>query len=42
MSEYNGMSYENISEILGLPLGTVKSRMFYALQHLRERLKGKV
>jgi RNA polymerase sigma-70 factor (ECF subfamily) len=42
MSEYNGMTYEEIGEILGLPLGTVKSRMFYALQHLREKLKGKV
>lgn len=42
MSEYNGLSYEEIGEILGLPVGTVKSRMFYALQHLRDRLKGKV
>jgi RNA polymerase sigma-70 factor (ECF subfamily) len=42
MSEYNGMSYEEIGEILGIPLGTVKSRMFYALRHLREKLKGKV
>ncbi len=42
LSEYNGLSYDEIVEVLGLPLGTVKSRMFYALQHLRERLKGKV
>jgi len=42
MSEYNGMTYEEIGEILGLPIGTIKSRMFYALQHLRDRLKGKV
>jgi RNA polymerase sigma-70 factor (ECF subfamily) len=42
MSEYNDLPYEQISEILGIPVGTVKSRMFYALQHLRERLKGKV
>jgi RNA polymerase sigma-70 factor (ECF subfamily) len=42
MSEYNELAYEEISEILGLPIGTVKSRMFYALQHLREKLKGKL
>ena len=39
MSEYNGFSYQEISDILGIPLGTVKSRFFYALKHLRERLK---
>jgi RNA polymerase sigma-70 factor (ECF subfamily) len=40
LSEYNGFKYAEISEILGIPVGTVKSRMFSAVQHLREALKG--
>ncbi|MFT5285064.1 MAG: RNA polymerase sigma-70 factor (ECF subfamily) [Planctomycetota bacterium] len=33
------LSYSEVGEILGVPVGTVKSRMFYALRHLRERLE---
>jgi RNA polymerase sigma-70 factor (ECF subfamily) len=40
LSEYNGFKYAEIAEILGIPVGTVKSRMFSAVQHLRETLKG--
>jgi RNA polymerase sigma-70 factor (ECF subfamily) len=40
LSEYNGFKYAEISEILGIPVGTVKSRMFSAVQRLRESLKG--
>ncbi len=40
LSEYNGLKYAEISEILGIPLGTVKSRIFGAVQRLREKLKG--
>lgn len=40
LSEYNGFKYAEISEILGIPLGTVKSRMFSAVQRLKEALKG--
>jgi RNA polymerase sigma-70 factor (ECF subfamily) len=40
LSEYNGFKYAEIAEILGIPVGTVKSRMFSAVQHLREALKG--
>ncbi|MFA5857698.1 MAG: sigma-70 family RNA polymerase sigma factor [Elusimicrobiota bacterium] len=32
-------SYEEISEILGCPVGTVKSRMFYACETLRKMMK---
>ncbi len=39
LSEYNGFKYAEISEILGIPVGTVKSRMFSAVQRLREALK---
>ena len=40
LSEYNGFKYAEISEILSIPVGTVKSRMFSAMQRLREALKG--
>ncbi len=40
LSEYNGFRYAEIAEILGIPVGTVKSRMFSAVQRLREALKG--
>ena len=32
------LSYSEVGELLGIPVGTVKSRMFYALRHLRTRL----
>ena len=40
LSEYNGFKYAEISEVLGIPVGTVKSRMFSAVQRLKEMLKG--
>lgn len=33
------LPYEEVSEVLGIPVGTVKSRMFHAVRRLRERLK---
>ncbi len=42
LSEYNGLSYEEISDVLDIPIGTVKSRIFRALSRLRNRLKGKI
>lgn len=39
LAEYNGFRYPEISEILGIPVGTVKSRMFSALRRLRENLE---
>jgi len=38
---YGGHSYEEIAEILGIPLGTVKSRIFYAVKSCRGALKEK-
>ena len=40
LPEYNGFKYAEISEILGIPVGTVKSRMFSAVQRLKEALKN--
>lgn len=36
---YAGHSYEEISNIVNLPLGTVKSRIFYAVKACKEKLK---
>ena len=38
---YGGHSYKEIARISGLPLGTVKSRMFNALKKCRLRLREK-
>jgi RNA polymerase sigma-70 factor (ECF subfamily) len=38
LSYYGGLSQTELSERLGVPLGTVKSRMFAALAKLRELL----
>ncbi|MCA9734384.1 MAG: sigma-70 family RNA polymerase sigma factor [Deferribacteres bacterium] len=36
------MSYEDIAEMLDIPLGTVKARIFRAREMLKRRLKGKI
>lgn len=35
---FNGLSYEEISRTMGIPLGTVKSRIYVAIQTMREQL----
>lgn len=40
MMYYEGFSYEEISEKLGLPLGTVKSRIFFARKHIKAGYKA--
>jgi len=35
-----GMSYKEIAEALGIPLGTVKSNLFRGLKELRKRIEG--
>jgi RNA polymerase sigma-70 factor (ECF subfamily) len=39
LSEYQGLKYAEVAEILGIPLGTVKSRMSSAEKELRRMLK---
>jgi RNA polymerase sigma-70 factor (ECF subfamily) len=39
MMYYNGFKYQEIAEKLDLPLGTVKSRIFFARKELQARLK---
>jgi RNA polymerase sigma-70 factor, ECF subfamily len=40
MAYFDGLSFSDIARQLGIPIGTVKSRMARALQVLRERLAG--
>ena len=39
LREFQGMSYEEIAEVTGVPTGTVRSRLFRARNELRERLE---
>lgn len=36
---FEGMSYDEVAEVIDLPLGTVKSRLHFALAKLKELLK---
>ena len=42
LSEIEQMKYSEISEVLGIPVGTVKSRMFNAVKILQKLLQGVV
>lgn len=37
LAHYNGMPYQQIAEVQGVPVGTVKSRVHRALQRLKEK-----
>lgn len=36
---YQGLKYEEIAEVMKIPVGTVKSRMFNALRKIREEIE---
>ena len=36
----DGLDYETIASMLGIPVGTVKTNVFRGKQMLRERLEG--
>ena len=38
---FDGLSYDEIAQAVGVPLGTVKSRLNHALKALRTRLGGR-
>jgi len=38
LSRLNGLTYKEISRVLGVPPGTVRSRLHYALEHLRREM----
>lgn len=38
LNVYQGLKYQEIAEVLDIPLGTVKSRMHLAIRQLREQL----
>jgi RNA polymerase sigma-70 factor (ECF subfamily) len=38
LSAYQGLSYPEIAVVLGIPLGTVKTRMYHAFRKLRQTL----
>jgi len=39
LRDLNGLSYQEIEDVLGIPVGTVESRLFRARQEMKERLK---
>jgi len=40
LREFEGLSYDEIAQTLGIPRGTVESRLFRARRELQERLKA--
>lgn len=42
LREFQDLSYEEIASAVGVPVGTVRSRLFRAREELRRRLEGKV
>jgi RNA polymerase sigma-70 factor, ECF subfamily len=41
LREYDALSYDEISAVIGVPVGTVRSRLFRAREALRQRLEAR-
>jgi RNA polymerase sigma-70 factor, ECF subfamily len=39
LREFQDLSYEEIADVVGVPVGTVRSRLFRAREELRERMR---
>ena len=39
LREIEGLSYEEIAEVMGCPIGTVRSRIFRAREAISEKIK---
>ena len=42
LREFDGLSYDDIAEVLGCPVGTVRSRIFRAREAIDQRVKGQI
>jgi RNA polymerase sigma-70 factor (ECF subfamily) len=42
LREFDGMSYEEISEVMDCPVGTVRSRIFRAREAVDNRVKSQM
>lgn len=40
LKEFQNISYKEISDLMGIPIGTVMSKLFYARKRLAEKLQG--
>jgi RNA polymerase sigma-70 factor (ECF subfamily) len=39
LSRFQGLRYRDISEVVGLPVGTVRARIYETLEHLRKTVR---
>jgi RNA polymerase sigma-70 factor (ECF subfamily) len=42
LREFDGLSYEEIAEIMGCPVGTVRSRIFRAREAIDKRVRAQI
>jgi RNA polymerase sigma-70 factor (ECF subfamily) len=40
LREFSGLSYEDITEVMDCPVGTVRSRIFRAREAIDKKIKG--
>jgi len=42
LREFDGLSYDDIADVLGCPVGTVRSRIFRAREAIDQRVRGQI